>query len=91
MQILRLQYPLPSSVQPPLLTLQAEWPVSGMHMYILCFMCYIIFYFTCYIIIYVLCISSSISEVGFSTDVNVVYKLLASQCERGTATEMFYS
>ena len=81
MQIPLFQYPLLSSVQPPLLTLQTEWLVSGMHVYIL----------FCYIIVYMLCISSSISEVGFSADIDVLYKLLASQRERATATEMFYS
>ena len=79
MQIPLLQYSLPSSVQPPLLTLQTEWLVSGMHMYIM----YILL---CYMLIYMLCISSSISEVGFSTDINVLYKLLASERERATVT-----
>ena len=81
MQIPLLQYPLPSSVQPPLLTRQAEWLVSGIHVYII----------LCYIIIYMLCISSSISKVDFSSDISVLYKLPASQCERATATEKFYS
>ena len=58
-----------------------QYPLPGMHMYII----------LCYMLIYMLCISSSISEVGFSTDINVVYKLLASQRERGMMIETFYS
>ena len=58
-----------------------QYPLPGMHMYILFF----------YIIFHMLCISSSISEVGFFAAINVLHKLLASQSERGTATERFYS